>query len=149
MTTQVLIAPHVAERSKQTNPKKKPFVCWTRAVTEPPDPSAYQGHKSSAEAEMYCESAAWGTVARALRHPPTLPESAVSVATSAEGGGGRCSLEVKGDKQLRPAGGRRTDGRPDILRDGPIKGRGKGSMGSRGGFDRLTVSGRQQQQHPQ
>lgn len=73
---------------------------------EPPDLSAYQGHKSNAEAEMYCESAAWGTAARALRHPPTLPESAVSVATSTEGGGGRRSLKVKGDKQLRPAGGR-------------------------------------------
>lgn len=53
------------------------------------------GHKSSTEAEMYCESTAWGRAARALRHPPTLPESAVSVATRAEGGGGRCALKVK------------------------------------------------------
>lgn len=82
---------------------------WIEAVKEPPDPSAYQGHESSAEAEMYCESAAWGTAARALRHPPTLPESAVSVATSKEGGvegGGRCSLKVEGEKQLRLARGK-------------------------------------------
>lgn len=44
---------------------------------------------------MYCESTAWGRAARALRHPPTLPESAVSVATRAEGGGRRCSVKVK------------------------------------------------------
>lgn len=42
---------------------------------------------------MYCESTAWGRAARALRHPPTLPESAVSVATRAEGGG--CLVKVK------------------------------------------------------
>lgn len=90
------------EASKQT--QKESLCALDEAVMEPPDPSAYQGHKSSAEAEMYCESAAWGTAARALRHPPTLPESAVSVATSTEEGGGRCALKVEGDKQLRPAG---------------------------------------------
>lgn len=66
-----------------------------KTVTEPPELSVYQGHKSSTEAEMYCESTAWGRAARALRHPPTLPESAVSVATRAEGGGGKCSVKVK------------------------------------------------------
>lgn len=66
-----------------------------KTVTEPPELSAYQGHKSSTEAEMYCESTAWGRAARALRHPPTLPDSAVSVATGAEGGGGKCSVKVK------------------------------------------------------
>lgn len=44
---------------------------------------------------MYCESAAWGRAARALRHPPTLPESAVSVATRAERGGRRRMVKVK------------------------------------------------------
>ncbi|CAB1460883.1 unnamed protein product [Pleuronectes platessa] len=44
---------------------------------------------------MYCERAAWGRAARARRHPPTLPESAVSVATRVEGGGGRRSVKVK------------------------------------------------------
>lgn len=77
-----------------------------KIVTEPPELSAYQGHKSSTEAEMYCESTAWGRAARALRHPPTLPESAVSVATRVEGGGGRCSVKVK--KHVKPIG--RMDG---------------------------------------
>ena len=64
-------------------------------MTEPPELSAYEQHKSSTEAEIYCEGTAWGRAASALRHPPTLPESAVSVATRAEGGGGRCSVKVK------------------------------------------------------
>lgn len=72
-------------------------------VTQPPELSACQGHKSSTEAEISCESAAWGRAAWALRHPPTLPESAVSVATRAGGGaGGGCDARWKWrDKHLR------------------------------------------------
>lgn len=82
-----------------------------KIVTEPPELSAYQGHKSSTEAEMYCESTAWGIAARALRHPPTLPESAVSVATSTEGGGGRCSVKVKRQTVETRRGNGQMDGR--------------------------------------
>ncbi|KAF6730436.1 hypothetical protein FQA47_011836 [Oryzias melastigma] len=52
---------------------------------------------------MNCESTAWGRSERAQRHPPTFPESAVSVATRAEKGGGSPLLfppSVRGKQQL-------------------------------------------------
>lgn len=124
-------------------------------VTQPPELSAYQGHKSSTEAEISCESTTWGRAAWALRHPPTLPESAVSVATRTEGGGGWCSVKVK--RQPFESADGWLDGRMD---DGWWRCRERnvwwkdvaGSVGSWSWFlsisasDRLMVRGRQLQQ---
>lgn len=93
---------------------------------------------------MYCESAAWGRAARALRRPPTLPESAVSVATG--------SGEVEGsarqrDKHLK-AGGSDMKGWMDWVREGCWQGRGgrrrRRPLSITAG-DRLTARG----EHPQ
>lgn len=103
---------------------------------------------------MYCESAAWGKAARALRHPPTLPESAVSVATRAERGGGRRMVKVKRQFQTWWEKHGWMDGCRYIYTGGWVKKGGGTVNGELGLFfqhhssDRLTVGGKQQQQTP-
>lgn len=97
MNNSINLNPNHILRGQRTN-----SLCVAdKFVTQPPELSACQGHKSSTEAEISCESTAWGRAAWALRHPPTLPESAVSVATR-EGGGRGCDSRWKWrDKHLR------------------------------------------------
>lgn len=108
---------------------------------------------------MYCESTAWGRSEKAQRHPPTFPESAVSVATRAERGGGRCSLKVERQTfqnlVVETWGGGWGADRDwwghSYIEGWVIKGFGRKSMGNWGWSfnipvsDRLTARGEQQQ----